>query len=71
MNIKKEVLNMVTSWKNQVGFMMELWQFYQDVHQEFTMHVVWGKLFKGTGKNPSGITDVETVVMNKDQGAAN
>ena len=62
---------MVTSWKNQVGFMMELWQFYQDVHQEFKVPVVWGKLFKGTGENPSGITDVETVVMNKDQGAAN
>ena len=69
LNIKKEVPNVVQTWKNQVGFMMELWHFYQDAKQVQEIPVNFCKVKKTPSVNI--IESDKVLLIDKDQGIEN
>ena len=69
MNIKKEVPNVVETWKSQVGSMMEPWQFYEDIKKEYKIPIAWSKVRKGVAPSlPNNIVDSQNINVDKDQG---
>ena len=69
LNVKKEVPNVMPTWKNQGRFMMEPYHFFLDCRQTHKIPIIWTKVKKPTTGNI--IFEPKNLIIDKSQGISN